>query len=291
MSPQVMNLSHSARLLFIGLITQADDAGRGTADVRRIKAAIFGGDDVTSVSVHGWLNECAAQKLITLYATESHGDLYELPTWHLHQRINRPSPSNYPPPPDSEGAHGAFSERSLSTHWGSDGKEGSEGEEGSLGSDGSERIREAASTPARGTPSAPDSATPISEDWQPSERNLEWLASTGLTAEQQREVIAEFVRYWVAAGARKTAKNWDVAFVRNPKVKSAIAQAAAKRNGTAKPRDPEKTRRNVLELAKLMRIEQGDDDWETFERRVMRANEKRIANLGEQPRRRAGASA
>lgn len=128
MSPQVMNLSHSARLLFIGLITQADDEGRGSADVRRLKAAIFGGDDVTSVHVHEWLTECSQQGLVILYRSETHGDLYSLPSWNRHQKVNRPSKSAYPPPPEdteSPSTHGTLTEHSVNAHWGSIGSDGS----------------------------------------------------------------------------------------------------------------------------------------------------------------------
>lgn len=112
MSPQVMNLSHGARLLFIGLITQADDEGRGSADVRKLKASIFGGDDVTSVDVHGWLNECSVNGLAVLYHAENHGDLYALPSWTNHQSINRATRSRYPAPP----IPGSLTECSVSTH-------------------------------------------------------------------------------------------------------------------------------------------------------------------------------
>ena len=97
LSPQVMNLSHSARLMFIGLITQADDDGRGLADVRRLKAAIFPGDDITSKQVSDWLSECKDQALVVLYDTAQHGSLYQLTGWH-HQKIKKPTPSAYPPP-------------------------------------------------------------------------------------------------------------------------------------------------------------------------------------------------
>jgi hypothetical protein len=96
MSPQVMNLSHGARLLFLGLITQADDAGRGVADARKLKAAIFGGDDITSTDVRRWLDELASQRLANLYEDASHGNLYELPSWKAHQSIDRPRESSYP---------------------------------------------------------------------------------------------------------------------------------------------------------------------------------------------------
>lgn len=101
MSPQVMDLSHGSRLLFIGLITQADDLGRGSADIRKLKAAIFGGDNVTTDDVRKWLDEIADQSLATLYFADEHGYLYALPSWKRHQSIDRPRDSGYPAPTDS----------------------------------------------------------------------------------------------------------------------------------------------------------------------------------------------
>lgn len=98
MSPQVMNLSHGARLLFLGLITQADDEGIGIADPRKLKAAIFGGDDITSADVRRMLDEISAQRLAVLYEDASHGNLYQLPSWKSHQSIDRPRKSVYPSP-------------------------------------------------------------------------------------------------------------------------------------------------------------------------------------------------
>lgn len=119
LSPQVMNLSHGARLLFLGLITQADDEGRGCADPRRLKAAIFGGDDCDASAVRAWIDEIVAQRLAITYDGGDHGDLYELPTWSEHQSIDRPKSSRYPPstknrrsvvessPKDREGSEGS----------------------------------------------------------------------------------------------------------------------------------------------------------------------------------------
>jgi hypothetical protein len=98
LSPQVMNLELGARLLFIGLITQADDQGRGVADPRRLKAAVLPADDVTAVQVDGWVSAIEAEGLAILYKVEGHGRLYQLPSWHVHQSINKAKPSNYPPP-------------------------------------------------------------------------------------------------------------------------------------------------------------------------------------------------
>lgn len=101
MSPQVMNLSVHARLLFLGLITQADDEGRGSADARRLKASIFGGDDCTSTDVRRWLDEVRQQRLVVVYESENDGILYQLPSWKAHQSIDRPRPSVYPAPLDT----------------------------------------------------------------------------------------------------------------------------------------------------------------------------------------------
>lgn len=126
LSPQVMNLTHGARLLFLGLITQADDEGRGCADPRRLKAAIFGGDDCTSSSVRAWLEEIVAQRLAVTYDGGDHGELYEIPTWSEHQSIDRPRKSRYP---------SSSSLRRNIVEPSSKAREGSEGSEGSKGSD------------------------------------------------------------------------------------------------------------------------------------------------------------
>jgi len=99
LSPQVMNLTFGARLLFIGLITQADDQGRGISDPRRLKAAVLPADDVTASQVEEWLREIEAQRLAVLYDSTVHGRLYSLPSWSQHQSINKAKDSAYPPPP------------------------------------------------------------------------------------------------------------------------------------------------------------------------------------------------
>lgn len=125
-SPQVMNLSHSARLLFIGLITQADDEGRGSADPRKLKATIFGGDDeVTTARVTELLVDISVEKLCITYETESKEKLYFLPSWRSHQYIQRPKKSAYPAPcvPITKQARisqGSVTDESVTHHGGSD---------------------------------------------------------------------------------------------------------------------------------------------------------------------------
>lgn len=150
MSPQVMNLSAHARLLFLGLITQADDEGRGSADPRRLKAAIFGGDDCTSTDVRRWLDEVSAQRLVVLYQSENDGLLFQLPSWRAHQSIDRPKPSHYPSPPNpktlSTNDRRMIVEPTPKDREGSEGK-GTEGREG-IGTDARARTREPEVAPA-----------------------------------------------------------------------------------------------------------------------------------------------
>src|SRR5579863_5549090 len=127
-SPQVMNLSHSARLLFIGLITQADDEGRGIADLRKLKSAIFGGDDdVTTARVLEMLAEIEGQSLAVTYDANGHGRVYALPSWRSHQYIEKAKKSAYPAPSPLN-PHSIPSDSPPVPH-GSEGSEGSEGKD------------------------------------------------------------------------------------------------------------------------------------------------------------------
>lgn len=125
-SPQVMNVSIPAQLLFVGLITQADDEGRGVADPRKLKSAVFpGSDEVSSESILGFLDELKRERLCTLYASQEHGALYSLPSWNQHQKVEKPRKSNYPRPPrpvgeESGSAPGHIREESGSIPRGSD---------------------------------------------------------------------------------------------------------------------------------------------------------------------------
>ena len=91
-----MNLSLAARLLFIGLITQADDEGRGSADSRYIKASIF--PDDRHINITKCLVSVASQSLIELYAAEDGSPLYAITNWRRHQRVDKPKKSNFPSP-------------------------------------------------------------------------------------------------------------------------------------------------------------------------------------------------
>jgi hypothetical protein len=198
-SPQVMNLSHAARLLFIGLITQADDYGRGSADARKLRAAIFPGDEwITNGDIDGLMLEVERQALVILYGPSS-APLYALPSWSGHQYVQRPKASNYPAPPDqSRNVHGTLTEAAVTSIGGSD-RIGSEG----IGKD---RI---VSTRARAVPDdhqqfenlkAAYPAFGGRQDWILAERSAQTLIEHGATWAELQAGVERYAAYVTAGG-------------------------------------------------------------------------------------------
>jgi hypothetical protein len=126
-------LSRDARLLFIVLVTFADDDGR----FRDLPAQIIGhgypeDPDVTPRKVNAWMDELVVSGVVVRYEVDGKG-YGTFPKWHNHQRINRYSPSKLPPHPGREVAivphpthdkpransvsdHGELTENSVSAH-------------------------------------------------------------------------------------------------------------------------------------------------------------------------------
>jgi hypothetical protein len=97
------DVSREARLLFIGLISQADDDGRLPASPRWLISKLYPYDDLTAGEVENWLAELDRAGLILSYAHA--GRPYAaIRTWDRHQsidkRYHRPSKL---PGPDDEG--------------------------------------------------------------------------------------------------------------------------------------------------------------------------------------------
>lgn len=102
------------RLLFIGLWNYADDEGRGRDNPRLICAALFPlRDEIEAYMVDSMMWGLQDAGLITRYIVQ--GDtFYCVNTWTDHQRVNRPSPSKFPPVNDgSVRTHDLLSETSI----------------------------------------------------------------------------------------------------------------------------------------------------------------------------------
>lgn len=115
--------SLSARLLFIGLISHADDEGRLEHSPARLRMQVFPCGSVKPAQITEWLGELRERSLIRLYVVDGR-EFLDVPNFAKHQRINRPTPSKLPP--FREGTHLALSEDSVSPTAGREGK-GKEG--------------------------------------------------------------------------------------------------------------------------------------------------------------------
>lgn len=93
------HLTREARLLFIGLISMADDQGRFLASHAAIAGYVFPNDeDITPKRLAAWLEEITASKMVIVYHC-GHIRYGVIPNYSKHQAINRPTPSTLPVPP------------------------------------------------------------------------------------------------------------------------------------------------------------------------------------------------
>lgn len=135
-------LSMLAKVLFIGMISQADDDGKGVLSPQLLKSRILPYDELRIADVDKALNEIGhnlsaglssetdedkalnerGHKLSVVFYEVEGKRYYLFENWRKWQTINRPIPSKLPNPPvaDGEGggihSHEDFSDNSVSTH-------------------------------------------------------------------------------------------------------------------------------------------------------------------------------
>lgn len=111
---KVGNLSPQERLLFLGLITMADDEGRLREFLSAINGHVFPYDNFSAKKINNWLTKLAKAELIERYKVD--GIAYiSLCGWSDHQKVNRPRQSDLPPPPSLRD-HDLFTESSVINH-------------------------------------------------------------------------------------------------------------------------------------------------------------------------------
>ena len=105
-------LTHVTYRLWVGMILEADDAGRLVCDAAQLRTLIFGyHPKMTCALIEASLSTLKDLGLVRLY--EHNGTRYaDFPSWHDHQRINRPNPSKLPSYENSLTNHGAITEDS-----------------------------------------------------------------------------------------------------------------------------------------------------------------------------------
>lgn len=100
-SEQFSKLSNLGRLIFIGIITHADDEGRFKASAKLLGSKIFPYDAIEAGEIEKEIKAVADTGLIRLYEIENEKYGY-LPTWEKYQtlRTDRLKPSSIPAPAD-----------------------------------------------------------------------------------------------------------------------------------------------------------------------------------------------
>lgn len=101
-SSSFAELSDFAKIVFIGLISNADDEGRGEADPALLKSTLFPRDEKKrAADVKSALSEIARSTSTLFYSVEGN-DYYVLTKWKLYQKLDRPTPSRIPTPPQDQ---------------------------------------------------------------------------------------------------------------------------------------------------------------------------------------------
>lgn len=114
----IADLTHEARLTFIGLWTHVDDEGRCVDDARLVKAAVWPLDERTAKDVDVDLWQISDAGLVLRY-TVGAKKFIAVTGWKEHQRINRPTPSKFPSPEKGERTpKGRLTEGSVRAHGG-----------------------------------------------------------------------------------------------------------------------------------------------------------------------------
>lgn len=95
-SEDFASLSTLAKLVFIGLFSNADDEGRGRGKATYVKSILFPYDEnMKSTDIDKTLTEISSKMSIVFYEFNGN-EYYSLVNWSKWQRVDKPSPSNIP---------------------------------------------------------------------------------------------------------------------------------------------------------------------------------------------------
>lgn len=99
-SQSMGRVSRDARLTFIELWPQCDDAGRIRANSRMLASVLFPYDLDAPNLIDGWLSELETEGCIVRYRVEK-DEYLQIIHWD-HQKIDHPQPSKLPAPPSKK---------------------------------------------------------------------------------------------------------------------------------------------------------------------------------------------
>jgi len=95
-SESIGRLSRDARLLFIALLSFADDSGRGRGVFPALSGQLFPYDTDAREKLPTWFSELEREGMVRRYKGADGNTYYDIPNWLKHQKIEKPSPSKLP---------------------------------------------------------------------------------------------------------------------------------------------------------------------------------------------------
>ena len=96
--PKINKLCRDARLMFIGLVSNANDYGKLRGTPSTIRSKVFPEDDIKIEQIEEWLNGLSALKLILRYNIGGENYVY-IVNWNKHQSVSHPQKDEFPEPP------------------------------------------------------------------------------------------------------------------------------------------------------------------------------------------------
>lgn len=95
-SEDFSKLSNLAKVVFIGLFSNADDYGYGRGNATYIKSTVFPYDDkLRTTDIEKTLQEIASNMSIVFYTSDG-SEYYCLTNWDKWQKVDKPQPSRIP---------------------------------------------------------------------------------------------------------------------------------------------------------------------------------------------------
>jgi len=237
----LVELSFETRLLFIGLWTLADRAGRLEDRPKRIKMAVFPAD---SVDVERSLADLEEAKFIDRY--EAEGKLcIQIINFLKHQNPHiKEAPSTLPERKSTDkerGEHGASTVQARCSNSASpaDSLIPDSLIPDSLNKEGGKADGEGGDWQSNQPPTAREGEFPMDLSWEPSDHFPTLARQAGAPA-PTAEAVAEFRSYWIGQGAAMSQHQWDHKLLTNLKAQKLRGGQAppGRANARASPGQP-----------------------------------------------------
>lgn len=100
-SEDVSRLTITQRYLLIGMVSMADDYGKGRATPAKVRSFVFPYEDIPIREIKADLQKIAEHISIEFYEVDGNS-YYKFVNWNKWQRVDKPQPSNIPDPDRSK---------------------------------------------------------------------------------------------------------------------------------------------------------------------------------------------